>query len=385
VKDVIIKGGRNIYPQEVEDIAGRVAGVRAGCVVAFGAPDERTGTDRLVVAAEIRSASESDRVSAEIARAIDEWLGMPPDVVELLPTQSIPKTSSGKLRRSETRRLYLERKLGKKVARPWMQFAGLAARSAAPRATDLFETWARNSLEFVYGIYALCAFTAVLIPLWLIVALTPDRARAAAITRSGARKMLLFAGVRFETSGQEILADAAKTGPWIFAPNHSSYLDVLVALSVLPPGVRFVAKSEVLEMPLVGRIAKMSGQFAFDRSDPQARIRNTEEVNQALRRGESVVIFPEGTFTETEGIRPFQLGAFKAALETERPICPLAMRGARQILRDRTLLPRPGKVRVTIGPLVMPRQSEGSDWREIVRLRDETRMIIARNTGEALL
>ena len=56
-KDVIIKAGRNLYPHEVEEIAGRVAGVRTGCVVAFGAPDERTGTERLVVAAELRDMS----------------------------------------------------------------------------------------------------------------------------------------------------------------------------------------------------------------------------------------------------------------------------------------------------------------------------------------
>ena len=61
-------------------------------------------------------------------------MGMPPDQVELLPPQSIPKTSSGKLRRSETRRLFLEGKLGKKVAPPWMQMATLAVRSARPRA-----------------------------------------------------------------------------------------------------------------------------------------------------------------------------------------------------------------------------------------------------------
>ena len=53
-KDVIIKGGRNIYPHEMEEIAGRVDGVRTGCVVAFGAPDARSGTEKLVVAAEVR-------------------------------------------------------------------------------------------------------------------------------------------------------------------------------------------------------------------------------------------------------------------------------------------------------------------------------------------
>ena len=61
-KDMIIKAGRNLYPHEVEEIAGRVAGVRTGCVVAFGAPDERTGTERLVVAAELRDAASAKRI-----------------------------------------------------------------------------------------------------------------------------------------------------------------------------------------------------------------------------------------------------------------------------------------------------------------------------------
>jgi fatty-acyl-CoA synthase len=85
------------------------------------------------------------------------------------------------------------------------------------------------------------------------------------------------------------------------------------------------------------------------------------------------------------GIRPFQLGAFKAAVDTQRPICPVACRGARHILRDKTRLPRPGSVTVTFGPLVVPDAAAGNDWHEIVRLRDTTREIIARGSGETLL
>jgi 1-acyl-sn-glycerol-3-phosphate acyltransferase len=144
-------------------------------------------------------------------------------------------------------------------------------------------------------------------------------------------------------------------------------------------------KGEVLEMPFFGTIARRSGQFAFDRGDPQARIRQAEEVNAALGRGESLAIYPEGTFTAAVGIRPFQLGAFKAAVDARRPICPVAVRGARHILRDHTLLPRPGGVTVTLGPLVQPDPAAGDDWREVVRLRDTTREVIARNSGEPLL
>jgi fatty-acyl-CoA synthase len=384
-KDVIIKAGRNLYPHEIEDIAGHVPGVRTGCVVAFGAPDERSGTERLVVVAEVRHSAEGKRVAAEITRAVDEAMGLPPDLVQVLPPQSIPKTSSGKLRRSETRRLYLAGQLGKKLAPPWMQVAKLAARSALPRAWEFLEQVGKRATEVLYGLYAVTAFSLVLIPLWLIVAATPDRERAARRTRLGARLMLIAAGIPVRVVGGELLAEKTESESWIFAPNHSSYLDVLVTLAFLPSGVRFVAKSEVATMPLVGTITRRSGQFAFDRSDPQARIEQAAEVDAALKRGESVVVYPEGTFTPIVGIRPFQLGAFKAAVDTARPICPVAVRGARHILRDGTYLPRPGRVTVALGPLVTPDATAGDHWRESIRLRDGTREIIARNTGEPLL
>jgi fatty-acyl-CoA synthase len=384
-KDLIIKAGRNLYPHEIEDVVGRVAGVRTGCVVAFGAPDARSGTERLVVAAEVRNPAEANRVSAEIIRAVHDAMGVPPDVVELVPPHSIPKTSSGKLRRSETRRLFLDGKLGKKVAPPWLQIATLALRTSVPRGWALVKRGAKGTIEFIYGIYALVVFVLAFIPLWLAVATTRDPKRAARYMHVATRGMLFAAGIPVRVAGGEQLARAAESGPWIFAPNHSSYVDILVTVAFLPSDVRFVVKGEVLAMPFFGMMARRSGQFAFDRGDPQARIRQAEEVNAALGRGESVVIYPEGTFTAAAGTRPFQLGAFKAAVDARRPICPVAVRGARRILRDHTLLPRPGRVTVTFGPLLAADPAAGDDWREIVRLRDATREIIARNSGEALL
>ena len=102
------------------------------------------GTERLVVAAELRDMSSAKRIEGEIARAVDEAMGMPPDVIALLPPQSIPKTSSGKLRRSETRRLFMEGKLGRKQEAPWVQIARLAVRGAAPRAWSWLQRTARE-------------------------------------------------------------------------------------------------------------------------------------------------------------------------------------------------------------------------------------------------
>ncbi|HVB87171.1 MAG TPA: AMP-binding protein [Candidatus Dormibacteraeota bacterium] len=387
VKDIIIKGGRKLYPHEIEDVSGRVAGVRTGCVVAFGAPDARSGTERLVVAAEVRrgESAGAQKIVAEITRVVNDAMGAPPDLVELLPPQSIPKTSSGKLRRSETRRLYLEGKLGKKVAPAWAQVGKLAVRSAAPRAWAAVKRIARRGAEIVYGAYALSMIGLGIGACWVSVVLTSDRKRAAARVKTASNLTLKLAGIPVSEAGREILSRMNGADGWIFAPNHSSYIDILVTLGHLPANAHFVSKGEALSMPLLGTMLRRAGHFAFNRSDPEARIRQAEQLSAALESGDPVVIYPEGTFTAITGIRPFQLGAFKAAVDTQRPVCPVAIRGARQVLRDKTILPRPGRITITYGPLVVPNRAAGDDWHEIVRLRDETREIIARGAGEPLL
>ncbi|MGC1292447.1 MAG: AMP-binding protein [Candidatus Acidiferrales bacterium] len=383
-KDLIIKGGRNLYPHEIEEIAGRVEGVRPGCVVAFGVPDEASGTERLAVVAEARDRKQADRIAREITRQVSEALGLPPDIVEILPAQSIPKTSSGKLRRNETRRLYLESKLGKRQAPAWVQVGKLAARGALPRFGALAKSIVLRGAEVVYGVYALMLFGGATAVVWLMVYPAKSQTFSAKLVHRASRMLLFLAAIRIEVQGRELLERWRSEGPWIFAPNHSSYLDILILLACLPAEARYVAKGEIHSMPLVGMLASRSRHFAFDRSDANARVAQSDEIEEALRRGESVVIYPEGTFTSEAGVRPFQLGAFKAAVDTGRAICPIAVRGARELLRDGTYLPKPGRVTLTIGPLIEPKA--GADgWREIVRLRDETREVIGHGAGEGLL
>ncbi len=384
-KDIIIKAGRNLYPHEIEQIVGKIAGVRPGCVVAFGAPDQRQGTEKFVVTAEIRNAPDAKRIESEIARAMQDSMGLPPDAIELLPPQSIPKTSSGKLRRGETRRLYLEGKLGKKQQAQWVQIARLAVGGVGPRGWSVLRRGVASAVEFLYGIYTWAVCALVILPLWIMISLTRDPQRAARMIQAGARMILRGAIIRLHVEGKELLDRLAEWGPWIFAPNHSSYADIIVALAILPSRVRFVVKGDAVKIPLFGTMARRSGQYLFDRNDPAARVRQAEEVEGALGRGESVVVYPEGTFTPVTGIRPFQLGAFKAAVDAQRPICPVAMRGARRILRDKTHLPKFGRVTVTFGPLVQPKAIGKDEWQEIVRLRDEVRGIIARNAEEPML
>jgi 1-acyl-sn-glycerol-3-phosphate acyltransferase len=137
-------------------------------------------------------------------------------------------------------------------------------------------------------------------------------------------------------------------------------------------------------MPLIGTFLRKLGHFAFRREDSRERLQQANQIEQALQQGESVFVFPEGTFTAQAGVRAFHLGAFKAAIAAHRPIVPIALNGVRRVLRDGTWLPRPARVTVTICPAILA-QSDASDWQEIVRVRDEARKTIARYSGETLL
>ena len=103
-KDVIIVGGRNVYPEDVERAVAAVDGVRAGNVIAFGV-DGRKGREALVVVAETK-VDDPAPVRSAVAQRVRGAVGLPPEVVLVAPG-SLPKTSSGKLQRDRCRQRYL--------------------------------------------------------------------------------------------------------------------------------------------------------------------------------------------------------------------------------------------------------------------------------------
>jgi len=381
VKDIILKAGRNLYPHEIEEIAAGVKGVRKGCVVAFGAADPLAGTERLIVVAETleKDAAARQRITRDIIDQVALAIGLPPDSVKLLPPRSIPKTSSGKLRRDQTRRLYLAGKLGAAQPPAWLQ----AARLMTASAVRSVQSWPQRVIQTFYGVYALALFALWIVPAWVAVYLAPSRRIAAGITSSILRTYLALVGCRVLVRGREHLAT---NGAQVLVCNHTSYADVLMLMAAIGVDYHFIAKSEVRDMPFIGTFLRKLGHFAFDRSDPRARLQQAEQIESALKHGESVLVFPEGTFTSQEGVRPFHLGAFKAAAHTHAPVVPLALQGTRQLLRDGSYLPRWSSVTLTIcTPLEPAHVAESQEWKEIVRLRDAARQAISHYSREPLL
>lgn len=105
IKDMVIVGGRNLYPEDYEMVAERVSGVRAGNVVAFSLPDR----ERMVVVAEGRSAgADLEALGRRVMDSLCEASEHAPHEVLFIKLGTLPKTSSGKRQRQATRRLYEE-------------------------------------------------------------------------------------------------------------------------------------------------------------------------------------------------------------------------------------------------------------------------------------
>jgi fatty-acyl-CoA synthase len=386
VKDIIIKAGRNLYPHEVEELAGHAEGIRKGCIVAFGLNDEVSGTEKLVIIAESREEGKPKRAAivAAITEEVSRGLGLPPDRVELIPPGSIPKTSSGKLRRDETKQLYIAGTLA--VAKPpaWLQIARLGTRSYVQEAFGFVFDGIRRVLEKIYGVYFIVVFLLWIIPTWAMVRTIKDGKAAGRFTSAALKVLFALTFIRVKVVGKEYMDTA---GAKVYASNHASYFDVLPLMMGLGVSYRFVAKDEVNRMPFIGTFLNQMGHLSFDRLDAGSRLQQVQQIETYLERGDSIFVFPEGTFVPQEGVRPFQLGGFRGAVATGTPVVPVSLAGTRKFLRDRTFLPRPTSVTITLSPPIYPLKAgnDSDHLREIVRLRNLAREAIARYSGEPLL
>jgi len=371
-KDLIIKAGRNLHPQEVEALVGDVAGVRKGCVAAFGVGDPDSGTERLIVVAETRvpAGEAARRLDAVIRERVVDALGLPPDVIVLASPGSVLKTSSGKIRRSATREAWARGELGRRAS-PRMQRVRLVTAALRAQAAGAWQ----GARRLLFGLRVGTILVTTLPPLWLLVLLLPGRAVDRSV-RAWSRLALWLAGCRLRVEGAERLPAG---GSLVLAANHASYLDAVVLFASIPRDFRFVAKREVLRWPLVGRVVRKTGHLTVERADPARSVEDAQRVTDALRAGQALLFFPEGTFLRPPEVRPFRLGAFKSAADVGCPVVPVAIRGTRAILPAGAWLPRPGSVSVSFAAPIAPEQGH---WRDIVRLRDRARAEISRGAGE---
>ncbi len=373
-KDIIIRGGRNISPYELEQAVGDLAGVRRGCVAVFGSTDPAAGTERVVVLAEMRDKDRSR--DADLKRMINDLavglIGAPADDIVLAPPGTVPKTSSGKIRRVAAREFYERGPSAVKSQAVWLQFARLMLAGAAPQ----LRRGARTLAGLLFALRGYLAF-ALLFPWALLAAVFAPVPACWKVGGFVARGFLRLSGIPVIASGLENLRGDR---PAVLAVNHTSYLDALVLLSVLEyRGHAFVAKQEFQDHWLMRRLLSGFGTRFVERFDVAKSAGHADEIAEAARAGTSLIVFPEGALNRNTGLGAFRTGAFQAAVQAGIPVLPIALRGVRSVLRDGTWTLRQGAVTVHVGDPIAP---EGNDWAAAVKLRDAVRVEILRHCGE---
>lgn len=372
-KDLVIRGGRNLHPEDLEEPVGRLPGVEPGRVAVFASPDPRLGTERLVVAVETAANADTERRQLEddVRHCIAELVELAPDVVALVPPGSILRTPSGKIRRDATRQAFESGTLGGSPAPLPVQLVQLAIRDALPagrRAARLIGAW-----SFALGAWALVALVGV--PVWFAVHLPIPRSLRWRLVRRAGHALSVLCGIPVRVEGT--LPPASR--PCVLVANHPSFVDGLVIILTSPDPLTFVTSTELERIPAIGSFLRRIGCRFVTRGDPGSVPEDVASLADALRRGERLAFFPEGSLAPVRGVRPFHLGAFAVAAATGAAIVPLGIQGSEHVVRPGSYLPRRATVRVIVGaPMEAPQPS----LRDEASMAESLRGRIAELSGE---
>lgn len=161
-----------------------------------------------------------------------------------------------------------------------------------------------------------------------------------------------------------------KDQAYIYLSNHTSYLDIPGMCLTVPRQIRPLAKKELLKIPVLGWIIR-NASVIVDRSNNESRRKSMEHLKEVLRRGISILIFPEGTQNRTtEPLQPFYDGAFRIAVETQQPILPMVILNAGKLMPPRRMHIQPGVITIKINPEIATR---GMTFADIPALKERVR------------
>lgn len=136
---------------------------------------------------------------------------------------------------------------------------------------------------------------------------------------------------------------------YLFMSNHESTFDIFALFVATEHPLRMVAKKELFYIPILGWSMWMCGFVPIDRSNRERAIESLERAAEKIRKGISVLVFPEGTRNHGRGLLPFKKGGFVMALRAEAPVVPVVVKGTRSIKRKGDFRVHPGSIEVRFG------------------------------------
>src|SRR6516165_189682 len=168
---------------------------------------------------------------------------------------------------------------------------------------------------------------------------------------AGVKGVMFFVncvGVRVRVKGTERIPP----GTCIFAANHTSSADAPAVVGAIPRRIAILLKRSLFEWPIVGQAFHLAHFIPVDRFNRESAIESLEKATEAIREGQSFLIYPEGTRSPDGRLQEFKKGTAVMAIKSGAPVVPVACSGAHRVMEKRKLKITPGDILVEfLGPI----------------------------------
>lgn len=209
-------------------------------------------------------------------------------------------------------------------------------------------------------------WTVLVAPVTAVASLFRNGHPASALSRLWAWLIIAMCGVKVEIEGLENIAGLKS---YVLVANHQSYFDIFALLARMPGEPRFVAKKELLRIPVIGFALKHSGHIMIDRRRGGQAIRRAIE---ATRQGYWICVFPEGTRFSDNRVHEFSDGAGWLAIATRLPCVPMAISGSGAIFpRGAWIVVPRRRIKMAIGKPVETAELRSADRAALTKRLEE--------------
>jgi 1-acyl-sn-glycerol-3-phosphate acyltransferase len=188
--------------------------------------------------------------------------------------------------------------------------------------------------------------------------------------------LLLICNTKVKIIGEENLL---RGKPQILMANHQSDFDILITLAHIHVQFRWIAKKELFSIPIFGAAMRSAGYIEIDRTNREKALQSLDEAAIRVRKGKSIMTFPEGTRSRDGEIKSFKHGVFYLAIKSGVPIVPVSIIGSGKIMPKRSLRIKPGQITLVIGN---PIEVTNFDIEKRLELIEQVRSEIIKNYND---
>jgi len=231
-------------------------------------------------------------------------------------------------------------------------------------------TLLRTIAAFAYTVFSLVCYLIVGIPAFILSIVGFKKLMTLVVYRMGqlwGLGVVAITGCAPVVQGREHIP---KTGSVCFVSNHAGAFDIILALAYIGRPFGFIAKKELLLVPMLNIWIYLLGGLFIDRKNIRKAIGTINMGIKKIQNGNGMLIFPEGTRSKGRGLLPFRSGAIKLATHSLAPIVPIAISGSYEVF-EKEYRVRPAPVRVTFCPPIVTAEMSPDDRRH--KLTDQVR------------